>query len=179
MADLSEKHQTRPVSPVLALLIAVVFGFIAGLGGTLLLSQPLLRQSLQKQQEENAQMNRLLEKRMAEVHGELAVHQQELQTLRQEMDASLSKGSRSSRNELLKIQQRLKEVKQESLVWLTQLEKRLVQLEEAGKQTCQSLNLIHENTDALDKEQKEKIRQLENRIADLENKVAQSLRTTP
>jgi hypothetical protein len=179
MADLSEKHQARHFAPILLLLTASIFGFIAGLGGTMLLSQSLLRQFLQKQQEENAQMSQLFEQRTTKVQDELTVHRQELQALRKEIDASFLQSSRSSRNELLKIQKRIKEVEQEMLVQTAKQEKRLVQMEETGKQAGMAVNSIQEKMEALDKEQKEQIRQLKSRIADLENKIAQALRTTP
>ena len=167
------KKAPRRISLAVLLTSAIVFGFVAGMGGALLLSHSLIQRPLQEQQEETYRLNLQHQRLISETIKEMRQHQAELDSLKNELEYILHVDSTNYLAKLSAIQQENTAQEKELIKRFTMLEEDLEQLEEAHKTICETVNDYRRRLEHSDASIQDQLRMMQNNYSELENKFNQ------
>lgn len=170
MSEKGAGKKSRRIPLTMLIIAAIVFGFVAGSGGSLILSLSLIQQPLQRQHEENVRMNIELQKKLASTVKNVNQHEEDISKLKHKIDLILVQDSTSYVSSLYKLQKDYKAEKQDMVLRLTQLENQLVELQSAYKEFSRSVESAKNDLDAMDNTLTGEIRDIKASFNDLENK---------
>lgn len=173
---MEEKTLSRGYSIVIVLTACAIIGFVAGLAGSYLLSQPIFRQAQVAKFKELDDSIQLLQEKTNEIDQQTRQGREELAKLKESLDELTGKAS-TWRFTASHVKKNLDTLDRSLSIRMTKLENRAAQLEETAKQLEQQLAAYAKTMTTCDNDQKEQIRQLKLRLAELENKIAQMPRT--
>ena len=162
--------KAKRISLAILITSAIVFGFVAGLGGSLILSLSLIQKPLQRQHEENMQLNIELQKKLAAAITQVGKHDQDISKLQQKIDSILVEDSSSYASRLDKPQNDYEAKEQQLVRRMAQLESQIAELRDAYKEFSRSVDAAKNDLDAIDNSLTSEIREVRNSFHDLENK---------
>ena len=168
-----EKKEPRRISLAVLLTSAIVFGFVAGMGGALLLSHSLIQKPLQEQQEESYRLNLQHQRLISETIKEMRDHQADLDSLKDELEYLIKVDSSNYLSKLSAIQKENTEQEKELITRFTTLEQDLEQLDESHKTICETVNDYRRKLEQSDVSIKDQLRMLQNNYSELENRFNQ------
>jgi len=176
MSDVSTKNPKRSALTWL-ILSAIVIGFLAGLGGSLILNHSLIRRPLVEQQQQIIEHNRNQEAQLVQLDRELANHHKELFTFQEELQRLFDDSTRII-SRLNSVQNEYDEKEKEWLMRLSAIEQKLVRIETFDEEFRQTVLETKRHLDRSDKEISDDLRLLRNSLNDLENRLNQMQRQT-
>ncbi len=170
MSEKGAHKNGKRISLAILIISAIVFGFIAGLGGSLILSLSLIQQPLQRQHEENMRLNIDLQNRLATTIKQVARHDADILKLQEKINYILVEDSSSYISSLYKMQKDYEAKETEMIRRLAQLESRLDELNGAYKEFSRSVDAAKNDLDAMDNSLTGQLREVKSSFNDLENK---------
>ena len=167
---------TKPVkriSLVALIFSAIVFGFIAGLGGSLLLSHSLIQRPLQEQQANIAQQNLVHRQRLAELEQTIVAQDEQILLLRDKIEYLIEADSTGYLKELASIQKENRDREQLFLQQLAQVQQQTSRIENSIEEFSKSVDEAKKELDREDKALRDDIRSLRSALNDIKNKLQQ------
>ncbi len=169
----SKKSQPKRISLAVLLTSAIVFGFVAGMGGALLLSHALIQKPLQEQQEESYRLNLQHQQLISETIKEMREHQAELDSLKDELEYLIKVDSSNYLAKLSVIQQENIDQEKKLIKRLTMLEQDVTRLDESHNALNESITEYRRKLEQSDATLEEQLRMLQTNYSELENKFNQ------
>lgn len=169
---------TKRTSLVVMILAAVVVGFIAGLGGSMLLTHSLIQRPLQEQQEYINQQHEMQQNELAQLKQEIEQQCDDIMTLQNEITSLIMADSTGRLKDLANIQKEYNEQQELFIQQLTKIEKQLAQIEMENEQFSRAVEEAREELDREDKSLRDDIRLLQSSMNDLNSKIQQLERQT-
>ncbi len=171
MTTNSEKKTGKRVSLAALILSAIVFGFVSGLGGSLILSRSLIHKPLQQQQQENALFNLQLQKQLQALGDSLALHHSQIVELEHKIEFIIEEDNSSYVSSLYKLQKDYFEKEKEMTSRMAQLEKHILDLQDTQQSFAGSVDKAKDDLDAVDGSLNRSIQELNSSLQDLENRI--------
>lgn len=171
-AETSKKNH-KGIALVALIFAAVVFGLLAGLGGSMLLTHSLIQRPLQAQQNLMTQQHIQYQQQVIALQQQLAAQQELISTLKGELNTFIQADSTGYLKELASIQRENELNSEAMLLQLEQLKKQMEQVDASTEELNKAYDDMKSESDRTTKSIRDDLRMLQSSFNDLETKVQQ------